>query len=124
VKSLFPESGLNPHAVHPLLLLPVFDHTIAVLVFNRFESNVSEQLLDFFKGEIVSSSFIMADVEVLSKLLIASFGEAQLRHIVPAIVSKVDNTTRLHLVTELLHDVGILFRSDSRKNKQEEGELS
>ena len=64
----------------------------------------------------------MPQVEILSQFLVAPFGKTKLRHVVPTIVTEVNDTAGLHLVRQFLHDLGVLFGRDGREDEEKEAE--
>ena len=66
----------------------------------------------------------MSNIEIFTKLLVTSLCKSKLGHIIPTVISKIDDTSWRHLISQFLHDLRIFFRANRTENKQNQTEIS
>jgi hypothetical protein len=88
--------------MHLRLLLPIFNESVMIVILNLFEPSSLKDISHLFSGEVIGSRLISPDVEVVLQLLVLSLGQSQLSQIVQAIVSEVEDSSFLELVSNLL----------------------
>ncbi len=109
--------------MHHFLVFAIFNHSVAVLTLNALK--LVEQFAQFFQCEVVGPSLVLPHVEVFFQFWIAHAlrCKSKLSQVIPAVVSKVQNSPCRQLIVDLRNNFFEVFGGDSWKNEYKYSKL-